>query len=70
MSDEPSIEMILGGLSAIYDELKENNRWLRKLYDIDMTLLASDNPEVFSRLNLVHNQLHMFMDEDWEDELQ
>lgn len=77
MSEEANLEHVLGGISALYDELKQlnvnikqTNTWLHKLYNIDMTMLAEDSPGVFERINLVHNELKMFMEDDWEDRLQ
>ena len=77
MSEEANLEHVLGGISALYDELKQlnvnikqTNTWLHKLYNIDMTMLAEDSPGVFERIYLVHNELKMFMEDDWEDRLQ
>lgn len=64
--DEEKIDYILGGISVIDDELKKMNTWLHKLYDIQMTALVEENPPVFEKLNLVHNELGMFMEDDWE----
>lgn len=68
--DEEKIDYILGGISAIHGELETMNKWLRKLYDIRMTELVQDNPPVFDKINLVHNELGMFMDEDWESRVE
>lgn len=66
---EDNLDYILGGISAIHTELEKANKWLHKLYDIEMTLLAKDDAATFETINTVHNKLKMFMDEDWEDKL-
>lgn len=70
MDEQVSLEHVLGGIAALHDELKIMNTWLHKLYNVDMTILAHDEPGVFEKLNLVHNQLGMFMEDDWEEELE
>lgn len=70
MDENVSLEHVLGGIAALHDELIKMNTWLHKLYNVDMTILAKDEPEIFNRLDLVHNQLEMFMEDDWEQELQ
>lgn len=70
MDENVSLEHVLGGIAALHDELKEINMWLHRQYNVDMTILAHDQPEMFDKLNLVHNQLGMFMEDNWEDELE
>lgn len=70
MDENVSLEHVLGGIAALHDELKEINMWLHRMYNIDMTILAHDQPEMFDKLDLVHNKLGMFMEDNWEDELE
>lgn len=76
MEEEVTLEHVLGGIAAIHDELsgirselKLANKWLHRLYNVDMTMLAHKEPEIFEKLDLVHNRLNMFMEEDWENRL-
>lgn len=68
--DEEKIDYVLGGISAIHGELETMNTWLHKLYNVQMTILAHDAPGVFEKLNLVHNELGMFMEENWEEKVE
>lgn len=70
MDENVTLEHVLGGIAAVHDELIKMNTWLHKLYNVDMTILANDAPAVFNKLDIVHNQLGMFMEDDWEAELQ
>lgn len=70
MDEQVTLEHVLGGIAALHDELKEMNKWLHKQYNVDMTILAHDSPEIFEKINLVHNKLGMFMEDDWEEELE
>lgn len=68
--DEEKIEYILGGISAIHGELEELNKWLHRLYNVQMMIVANDEPAIFEKLNLVHNDLNMFMEDNWEKEVE
>lgn len=70
MDEDLSLEHVLGGIAALHDELQQINVWLHRLYNVDMTILAHDSPETFEKLDLVHNKLGMFMEQNWEDELE
>lgn len=70
MDEDITLEHVLGGIAALHDELKLMNHWLHKLYNVDMTILAHDEEAVFEKLNLVHNVLGMYMEDDWEAELE
>lgn len=67
--DEEKLDYILGGIAVIDKELKNMNTWLRKLYDIEMTVLAHSDAEIFNKVDTVHNNLGMYMDQDWEGQL-
>lgn len=69
MEENVSLEHVLGGIAALHDELKESNVWLHRIYNLQMMILAQDSPQIFEKLNLVHNELGMFMEDDWEKEL-
>ena len=69
MEENASLEHVLGGISAILDQLEQSNVWLHRLYNLQMTVLAHETPGVFEKLNLVHNELGMFMEDDWEKEI-
>lgn len=60
------MDYVLGGIAAVHDELKIMNKWLHRLYNVDMFTLSQEQPEAFERLNFVHNTLNMFMEDDWE----
>lgn len=40
---------------------------LQQLIDINMLLLKSQNPELATLVDRVHNELDMFMIQDWEE---
>lgn len=69
MDEEITLEHVLGGISALHTELIKLNEWLHKLYNVDMTVLAHQSPEIFEKIDLVHNHLGMYMEDDWEDKL-
>lgn len=69
MEENVTLEHVLGGLAAVVDELQESNLWLHRIYNLQMTILAHDAPEVFEKINLVHNELGMFMEDNWEEQL-
>lgn len=70
MNEEPDIEYVLGGIAAIHDTLQEIVHWQRRQYNVDMTILAHDSPEIFDKLDYVHNTLGMYMEDDWEEKLE
>ena len=63
---DENVEYVLGGISAIHGELEKMNTWLHRLYNVQMAIVANDEPALFEKLNLVHNELGMFMEDDWE----
>lgn len=69
MDEEVTLEHILGGIASMHDELIKINDKLHKLYNVDMTILAHDSPEIFEKIDLVHNVLGMYMEDNWEDQI-
>lgn len=70
MNEQPDIEYVLGGIAALHETLEEIVHLLKKQYNVDMTILAHDSPEIFNKLDFVHNTLGMYMEDDWEDHIE